>query len=84
VSARESIPEEVISIIEKEARKRGLSVAEFLVNSLARELDPRARLEVYVKLHEKYLREAEELSERGTSCRQARSTGVPSRHCSTP
>jgi hypothetical protein len=65
VSASESIPEEVINIIEKEARKRGLSLVEFLVNSLARELDPRARLEVYVKLHEKYLREAEELSEKG-------------------
>jgi hypothetical protein len=54
MSARESIPEEVISIIGKEARKRGLSLAEFLVNSPARELDPKAKLEVYVKLHEKY------------------------------
>jgi hypothetical protein len=65
MSVRERIPEEVIGIIEREARRRGLSLAEFLVNSVANELDPTARLKVYVKLHEKLLKEAEELSGKG-------------------
>ncbi|MGB9704439.1 MAG: PaREP1 family protein [Pyrobaculum sp.] len=43
----------------------GRDLEEFLVELLAARLDPPERVEVYLKLHEKYLREAEELYQRG-------------------
>ena len=59
------IPEKVINILEKEARKRGLSLPEFLINSIAENLDPITRVEVYIELHRKYLEETKKLSDKG-------------------
>ena len=40
-------------------------VEEFLVELLAERLDPPQRVEIYLKLHEKYLQEAEQLYAKG-------------------
>ncbi len=57
------IPEEVAAVLEREARRRGLSLLEFLLSCVADRLDPRSRVELYVGLHGRYLREARELAE---------------------
>ena len=43
----------------------GRDVEEFLLELLAEKLDPLQRVEIYLKLHEKYLAEAESLCEKG-------------------
>ena len=43
----------------------GRDVEEFLLEILAERLDPPHRIEVYLKLHEKYLQEAEQLYAKG-------------------
>lgn len=55
------IPEEVYRVIDAVARKRGRSVEELLVESILPDLNPRTRVEVYLKLHGKYLEGAEGL-----------------------
>ncbi|AET33069.1 PaREP1 family protein [Pyrobaculum ferrireducens] len=57
------ISREVAEIVKKSAGDR--DVEEFLVELVAARLDPPQRVEAYLKLHEKYLREAEELYQRG-------------------
>jgi len=57
------IPAAVLSRLEEEARARGKSLAEVLLEKLA--IDPAAKAEAYLELHEKYLAEAEELYARG-------------------
>ena len=59
------VSKEVYELLVKIARRKGKSVEEVIVESIAKDLDPRVRVEVYVKLHEKYLREAEELYSKG-------------------
>ena len=44
---------------------RGRDVEEFLLELLTDRLDPLKRAEIYLKLHEKYLQEAEQLYARG-------------------
>lgn len=48
-------------MIKKEAERRGLQVEEYLLALLDRFLNSKEKIEAYIKLHEKYLREAEEL-----------------------
>ncbi|RFA98302.1 PaREP1 family protein [Pyrobaculum aerophilum] len=43
----------------------GRDVEEFLLELVASRLDPSERVNIYLALHEKYLREAEELYEKG-------------------
>ncbi|MGC9131840.1 MAG: PaREP1 family protein [Pyrobaculum sp.] len=57
------ISREVVEIVRKAAGDR--DVEEFLVELVAARLDPPQRVEAYLKLHEKYLREAEELYQKG-------------------
>jgi len=57
------IPAVVLSRLEEEARARGKFLAEVLLEKL--DLDPAAKAEAYLELHEKYLAEAEELYARG-------------------
>ena len=52
---------EVYELLAEDARRKGRSVEEVVVESIVRDLDPKARIEAYIKLHEKNLREAEEL-----------------------
>ena len=53
----------VLELLRKVARGRDLD--EFLLELVANKLDPPERVEAYLKLHEKYLREAEELYAKG-------------------
>ena len=59
------VSKEVYELLIEIARRKGKSVEEVIVESVVRILDPRARIEVYIKLHEKHLREAEELYSKG-------------------
>lgn len=59
------VSEEVYKLLLMLARERGKSVEEIIVDMLVEKLDPKARIEVYMKLHEKYLREGEELRRKG-------------------
>jgi len=56
------IPAAVLSRLE-EAKARGKPLVEVLLEKLA--LDPAAKAEAYLELHEKYLAEAEELYKKG-------------------
>ena len=60
-----AVPDELYELLVEVARRRGRSVEEVVVESIIKDLDPKARVEVYAKLHERYLREAEELYSRG-------------------
>ncbi|MEM4970304.1 MAG: PaREP1 family protein [Sulfolobales archaeon] len=60
-----NVPNELYTVLVEIARRRGMSVEDIIVEFLIERLDPRERFEMYVKLHEKYLKEAEELAARG-------------------
>ena len=55
------LPREVVEILKRLALKKGKPIEELILDAVARELDPRLRIEVYLKLFEKYLADAEEL-----------------------
>ncbi len=56
------IPEKLYKKLEMDARKRGISVDELIVEALnPKMLDPNEKADYYLKLHEKYLREADQL-----------------------
>ena len=59
------VSKEVYELLTEIAKSKGKSVEEVIVESVAKNLDPEARIEVYIKLHEKYLKEAEELYGKG-------------------
>jgi uncharacterized protein (UPF0332 family) len=52
--------EELLKLISEESRKRGMDPELFLADLIAQKLDPRGRVSVYLRLHEAFLREAEE------------------------
>jgi len=60
-----NIPQGLFQELKKIAEERGSSVEELVIDALTRQLDPDVRVKVYVELHEKYLKEAEELYKRG-------------------
>ncbi|MEM1610491.1 MAG: PaREP1 family protein [Sulfolobales archaeon] len=60
-----NILNDLYTVLVEIARRRGMSVEDVIVEFLIEKLDPRERVKVYVKLHEKYLREAEELAAKG-------------------
>lgn len=59
------VGEEVYELLREVARRRGKSVEEVIVDAIAGDVDLEARVRMYLKLHEKYLREAEKLYEKG-------------------
>ena len=59
------IPEELYRLLESIARRRGMSVDEVVLEYLIRDQDPEIRIETYMKLHDRYIKEAEELYSRG-------------------
>jgi len=59
------VSEEVYELISAIARRRAKSIEEVILECVVRDVDPGIRIEVYMKLHEKYLRDAEELYARG-------------------
>ena len=59
------VSEEVHELLKEVARRRGKSVDEVIVDSIAGDVDPKTRIEIYLKLHERYFREAEKFYEKG-------------------
>lgn len=59
------LPPEVFELIKNAATKEGKSVERFIIDAVVKEFDPGARVEVYIKLFEKYLADAEELYRKG-------------------
>ena len=58
------VSKEIYEFLIEIARRKGKSIEELIVESIAEKLDPRTRIELYIKLHEKYLREAKEFVEK--------------------
>ncbi|MGC9137150.1 hypothetical protein [Caldivirga sp.] len=52
--------EELLKLINEEARRRGIAVELFLADLLAQKLDPKDRVDIYLKIHEELLREIDE------------------------
>ncbi|RLG81559.1 MAG: PaREP1/PaREP8 domain-contain protein, partial [Thermoprotei archaeon] len=63
------VSEEVYELLLAIARRKSKSVEEVILEYIAKDVDPGVRIEVYMKLHEKYLRRAEELYARGDLAR---------------
>ena len=59
------IPERVYEILKTIAKRRGKSINELVLESIVKEFDSKTRIEVYLELHNKYLKEAEELYGKG-------------------
>ena len=59
------LPEEVYQLIAERARRLGTSVEKLVIDAVASLLDPSMRVELYLRLQEKLLRDAEELNSKG-------------------
>ncbi|MGC9010497.1 MAG: PaREP1 family protein [Sulfolobales archaeon] len=55
------IPNEIYEILKKISARIGKDPTTLVIESVIKNLDPGNRVEIYLRLHEKYLREAEEL-----------------------
>jgi len=55
------LPSEVAELIKTVAARRGKSVEQLVIDAVVSVLDPQERADVYLRLAEKYLAEAEEL-----------------------
>jgi hypothetical protein len=62
---RIEVSEEVYELILAIAERKAKNVEELILEYIAKDIDPNVRIEVYMKLHEKYLRESEELYAEG-------------------
>jgi len=59
------LPDEVYELLLAIAKKRGKSVEEVIMESVIDKLDSEIRVDIYLKLREKYVREAEEFYAKG-------------------
>ena len=59
------VSEEVYELVSAIAKRKAKSVEEVILEYIAKDIDPSVRIEVYMKLHEKYLKDAEELYAKG-------------------
>ncbi len=59
------IPEEIYKTLQVKARNSGKTILDIIIDIIVNELDPKTRIEVYEKLFNKYLKEAEELYSKG-------------------
>jgi len=59
------VSEEVYELVSAIAKRKAKSVEEIILECIAKDIDPSVRIEVYMKLHESYLRDAEELYAKG-------------------
>lgn len=70
------ISNEIYELLVEIARRKGKSIEEVIIESIVRDLDPKTRIKVYAKLHEKYLKEAEELYSKGDIVQTGENIGV--------
>ena len=59
------VSEEVYELISAIAKRKAKGVEEIILECITKDVDPSMRVEVYMKLHEKYLKDAEELYAKG-------------------
>ena len=59
------IPVELYNIISDIAKKRGKSVEQIILESFINSVDPKRRIELYLQLHETFLKEFEKFYNRG-------------------
>ena len=59
------LPEKIFKVIAEEARRKKKTIEGVIVERFIEGFDPRARVEVYMELFDKYLREADENYQRG-------------------
>ncbi|RLE54893.1 MAG: PaREP1/PaREP8 domain-contain protein [Thermoprotei archaeon] len=59
------VPDVVYEVLARKAKYLGRTVVDVIVDSVISNLDPESRVEVYLKLHDKYLSDAEDLYRRG-------------------
>ena len=59
------IPKEIYEILRQEARKRGRTIEDLIIDLILKTADPPARIKAYKKLHEKYLEEAQKYLRKG-------------------
>ncbi len=52
--------EELLRLINEESRKRGVTTELFLADLLAQRLDPKDRVDIYLKIHEELLKHSDE------------------------
>ncbi len=62
VSTCIEIPSEVYEVLRKASIKSNKNLVTMVIESILKSLDSRSRVEIYMKLCEKYLRDAEELA----------------------
>jgi len=55
------VSEEVYELVSAIAKRKAKSVEEVILEYIAKDIDPSVKVEVYMKLYEKYLRDVEEL-----------------------
>ncbi len=56
------IPNGVYEALEKASIKSGKDPATMVIETILKSLDPKSRVEIYMKLYERYLRDVEELT----------------------
>ncbi|GEM_PF-4880119 len=59
------IPFEIYRMLEKSALRKNKTALDIIVEKSCEDRDPNTRVYVYLKLYEKYVREAEEFYRRG-------------------
>jgi len=78
------VSEEVYELLSAIAKSKEKNVDVVILECIVKEIDPGTRIEVYMKLHEKYLRDPEELYGKGDLPKQVRNIGAPLQPSSTP
>jgi len=59
------IPSEVYEALRRASIRSGKDPATMVIESILKSLDPKSRIEIYMKLYERYLKDAEELTAKG-------------------
>lgn len=59
------IPSEVYKALRRASIRNGKDPATMVIESILKSLDPKSRIEIYMKLYERYLKDAEELTAKG-------------------
>jgi hypothetical protein len=59
------IPSEVYKALRRASIRNGKDLATMVIESILKSLDPKSRIEIYMKLYERYLKDAEELTAKG-------------------
>ena len=59
------ISDVIIKLISKKAREKGVNINDYLLNLISKELNVNERIDLYLRLHDKYLKEAKTYERKG-------------------